>query len=182
MRSLMFGDYINPDAIGEDRLYQEVTSMDELYTVVEQCLEEYNQTHKTQMNLVIFRYLLEHLSRISRILKQSGGNALLVGMGGSGRQSLCRLAAAISNFHVFQPEISKSYGMTEWREDLKTLLKSAGAQGKQMVFLLTDTQIKEESFLEDVDSLLNTGEVANLFAVDEKAEINEVQRIAFCFC
>ena len=42
------------------------------------------------------------------------------------------------------------------------------------VFLLTDTQIKEESFLEDVDSLLNTGEVPNLFAVDEKAELNEV--------
>ena len=43
--------------MGEDRLYQEVTSMDELYTIVEQCLDEYNQTHKTQMNLVIFRYL-----------------------------------------------------------------------------------------------------------------------------
>ena len=48
-----------------------------------------------------------------------------------------------------------------------------------MVFLLTDTQIKEESFLEDVDSLLNTGEVANLFAVDEKAEINEVRLKCF---
>ena len=58
----------------------------------------------------------------------------------------------------------------------QTLLKSAGAQGKPTVFLLTDTQIKEESFLEDVDSLLNTGEVANLFAADEKAEINEVRR------
>lgn len=45
---------------------------------------------------------------------------------------------------------------------------------KPTVFLLTDTQIKEESFLEDVDSLLNTGEVPNLFAVDEKAELNEV--------
>ena len=45
---------------------------------------------------------------------------------------------------------------------------------KPTVFLLTDTQIKEESFLEDVDSLLNTGEVPNLFAVDEKAELVEV--------
>ena len=42
--------------VGEDRFYQEVESIDELYKIVEQCLEEYNQTHKTQMNLVIFRY------------------------------------------------------------------------------------------------------------------------------
>ncbi|XP_020624937.1 dynein heavy chain 12, axonemal-like [Orbicella faveolata] len=178
MRSLMFCDFLNPDAIGEDRMYQEVESIDELYKIVEQCLEEYNQTHKTQMNLVIFRYVLEHLVRISRILKQPGGNALLVGVGGSGRQSLSRLAAAIADFHVFQPEISKSYGLPEWREDIKTMLKSAGCQMKPTVFLLTDTQIKEESFLEDVDSLLNTGEVPNLFAVDEKAELNESVRPA----
>ena len=30
MRSLMFGDYVDPDAMGEDRLYQEVTSMEEV--------------------------------------------------------------------------------------------------------------------------------------------------------
>ena len=42
--------------IGEDRLYQEVTSIDELYVTIEGCLDEYNQTHKPQMDLVIFRY------------------------------------------------------------------------------------------------------------------------------
>lgn len=46
--------------------------------------------------------------------------------------------------------------------------------GKPTVFLITDSQIKEESFLEDIDSLLNTGEVPNLFPPDEKAEIMEV--------
>uniref|UniRef100_A0A8B9IQ18 Dynein axonemal heavy chain 12 n=1 Tax=Anser cygnoides TaxID=8845 RepID=A0A8B9IQ18_ANSCY len=119
MRSLFFGDYMNPELEGDERLYVEIPNVQLFGDVVEQCLDEYNQTHKTGMNLVVFRYVLEHLSRISRILKQPGGNALLVGMGGSGRQSLTRLAAFMSKMCVFQPEISKTYGTNEWREDLK---------------------------------------------------------------
>lgn len=57
---------------------------------------------------------------------------------------------------------------------IQKLLKRAGKDGKTTVFLLTDTQIKEEAFLEDVDGLLNAGEVPNLFPLDERAEIIEV--------
>ncbi|CAH2313074.1 dynein heavy chain 12, axonemal [Pelobates cultripes] len=177
-RNLLFGDYMNPDLEADERLYIEIPTMEQFSNVVERCLEEYNQTHKSRMNLVIFRYALEHLSRICRILKQPGGNALLVGVGGSGRQSLTRLASAMAKMNIFQPEISKSYGMNEWREDLKSLLRSAGVKGQKTVFLITDTQIKEEAFLEDVDSLLNTGEVPNMFAADEKQEIMEGVRTA----
>uniref|UniRef100_A0A8C9VGH6 Dynein axonemal heavy chain 12 n=1 Tax=Scleropages formosus TaxID=113540 RepID=A0A8C9VGH6_SCLFO len=168
--NLIFGDYMNPDLEDDERLYAEVPSMEKFSEVVELCLDEYNRTHKNRMNLVIFRYVLEHLSRISRILKQPGGNALLVGVGGSGRQSLTRLATYMAKMVLFQPEISKSYGMNEWRDDLKV----QNLEGQKTVFLLTDAQIKEEAFLEDVDSLLNTGEVPNIFAVDEKQEIMEV--------
>ncbi|XP_074405907.1 dynein axonemal heavy chain 12 [Zonotrichia albicollis] len=177
MRSLCFGDYMDPELEGEEKLYIEIPSIEEFSDVVEQCLDEYNQTQKTRMNLVVFRYMLEHLSRLSRILKQAGGNALLVGMGGSGRQSLTRLAAFMAKMHVFQPEISRTYGTNEWREDLKKLLKSAGVQRLKTVFLITDAQIKEESFLEDIDSVLNTGEVPNIFAADEKQEIIEGVRV-----
>jgi len=57
------------------------------------------------------------------------------------------------------------------------LLKNTGVKGQKTVFLLTDTQIKQEAFLEDIDSVLNTGEVPNLFAVDEKQEIMEVRGV-----
>ncbi|KAM9752840.1 dynein axonemal heavy chain 12 [Menidia menidia] len=176
MRNLLFGDYMNPDLEDDERLYAEVPSIETFAEVVHSCLEEYNQMHKNQMNLVIFRYVLEHLSRISRVLKQPGGNALLVGVGGSGRQSITRLATSMAHMTLVQPEISKSYGMTEWRDDLKLLLKNAGVKGQKTVFLITDAQIKDEAFLEDVDSVLNTGEVPNLFAVDEKQEIMETIR------
>ena len=55
MRSLLFGDYMNMDAEGEDRLYEEVQSIEEFSNVVQLSLDEYNQTHKAQMNLVVFR-------------------------------------------------------------------------------------------------------------------------------
>ena len=55
LRSLMFGDYMNPDLEPEERVYEEIQQLDSFYSVAESCLDEYNNTHKTRMNLVIFR-------------------------------------------------------------------------------------------------------------------------------
>ena len=77
---------------------------------------------------------------------------------------------------VFGIEVSKSYSLVDWREDLKTVLRLAGAQGKPTVFLFADTQIKEEAYLEDINGLLNAGEVPNLFPSDEKATICDMVR------
>jgi len=56
------------------------------------------------------------VSRIVRVIRQPKGNMLLVGIGGSGRQSLTRLAAHICDYHTFQIEVSKHYRKQEFRE------------------------------------------------------------------
>merc|ERR1719162_1637523 len=98
------------------------------------------------MNLVCFLYMLEHLSRVARVVKSVGGNGLLVGVGGSGRQSCTRLACFLADFDVFGIEITRGYSTVEFREDIK--------------------------------KLLNSGEVPNIFAADEKVQVCEMVRTA----
>ena len=67
----------------------------------------------------------------------------------------------------FSIEITKNYRLTEFREDLKELFRQAGVSDKPTVFLFDETQIVVETFLEDINNVLTSGEVPNLFAKDE---------------
>ena len=174
---MFFGDYMNVDS--PDKIYDEISDFVSLTSQMDTYLDEFNQMSKTPMSLVMFKFAIEHISRVSRVLKQDNGHLLLVGIGGSGRQSATRLAAFMADYDLFQIEITKSYTKTEWRDDLKKMLIKAGVDGKPTVFLFSDNQIKEESFVEDINMILNTGDVPNIFPADEKAElIDKMQNVA----
>lgn len=177
-RKLIFGTYLDLDSEPGDRRYEEIASLAVFANIAKLNLDEYNSTHKSKMDVVLFQYALLHLNKICRILSMPAGSSLLVGMGGSGRQSLTRLAATICQQSIFQPEITKNYGVNDWHEDLKKVLKEAGGAGKDTVFLFTENQIKLESFLTDIDCLLNLGEVPNIWPIDERQEILEMVRLA----
>jgi dynein heavy chain len=162
--TIMFGDFNNKQG---DKSYVEMTDIERCNKVLSDAAEDYALVNNKPMNLVFFRDAIAHVSRVSRVLRQPRGNVLLVGVGGSGRQSLARLASHISEYKIFQIELSRGYGPNEFHEDLKKMLSNAGVKAAATVFLFSDTQIVKESFLEDINNVLNAGEVPDLFGKDE---------------
>lgn len=81
------------------------------------------------------------------------------------------------DYELFQVEMSQQYGAYEWHEDLKHVLRQSAASELHTVFFFMDTQVKEDTFLEDISNLLNSGEVPNIFAADELTDICEKMRV-----
>ena len=151
---------------GHEASYKPVEEMDDLKEVLESKLQEYNETVST-MDLVLFNQAMEHITRIARILFQPNGHALLVGVGGSGKQSLSKLTAFILNQDVFKIVVASNYGLGDLKTDIQTLFTKTGVQGLEMLFIMTDSQIVDEKFLVYVNDMLSAGYIPELFAPDE---------------
>jgi dynein heavy chain len=161
-------------------VYCELVDLEKSKTVCEQKLVDYNSdamNYSRKMDLVLFFAAIEHVVKIHRIITTEFGHALLIGVGGSGRKSLTNLATYIAEYDTFGIEITKSYNFDSWRDDMRErLYMDAGTRNDYVaVFLFNDTQIINESFLEDVNNVLNNGEIPNLYpAIEDIANVCEI--------
>ncbi|CAF0885207.1 unnamed protein product, partial [Didymodactylos carnosus] len=153
-----------------DPKYMPIDNWTQLQKLLNDALDAYNELN-AQMNLVLFEDAMTHICRINRILEFPRGNALLIGVGGSGKQSLSRLAASISSLDVFQITLRKGYSITDLKTDLAALYIKAGQKGIGTVFLMTDSQVADEKFLVLINDMLASGEIPGLFADDAVEEI-----------
>jgi len=155
--------------IGEPK-YAPVASWQKINEVLVEALEAYNEVNAA-MDLVLFEDAMSNVLRINRILESPRGNALLVGVGGSGKQSLSRLAASISGLEVFQITLRKGYSIPDLKLDIGQLYMKAGVKNVGTMFLMTDAQVADEKFLVLINDLLASGEIPELFVDDEIEEI-----------
>ncbi|XP_076978309.1 dynein axonemal heavy chain 11 isoform X2 [Tamandua tetradactyla] len=166
---------------GEEPSYLPVKDWGTLKMLLTEMLDNYNELNAA-MHLVLFEDAMQHVCRISRILRTPQGHGLLIGVGGSGKQSLSRLAAYICSLEVFQMTLTEGYGIQDLRVDLANLYLRTGAKNMPSVFLLTDAQVLDESFLVLINDLLASGEIPDLFSDEDVDEIvsgirNEVRSL-----
>jgi len=79
------------------------------------------------------------------------------------------LSAFICDYETFSFEVTKNYSRDDWKEDIKKLLRQTGIDSKFSMNLLSDSHLKLPFVLEDINNLINTGEIPFLYESDEKA-------------
>ncbi|KAJ3096963.1 hypothetical protein HDU97_005410 [Phlyctochytrium planicorne] len=151
--------------IGEPK-YGQIKDWAALKKLLDEAQLQYDEVNAA-MNLVLFEDAMSHICRINRILESPRGNALLVGVGGSGKQSLSRLAAFISQMDVFQITLRKGYSINDLKTDLAGLYTKTGLKKQQIMFLLTDSQVSDEKFLVLINDMLASGNIPGLFPDEE---------------
>ncbi|KAF9424735.1 hypothetical protein HW555_000036 [Spodoptera exigua] len=167
---LLFGDYRNALDEEEIRYYEDLLDYEAI-------LDEYNE-RVGKMSVVLFEDCLEHLTRTHRILRMDRGNALIIGVGGSGKKSICRLASFAAGCEIFEIVITRNYNENTFKDDMKRLYNALGCENKKTVFLFTAAQIIEEGFLEFINNILMIGMIPALFDDDEKDGIINTVRAA----
>ena len=131
-----------------------------------EALREYNDTNAV-MDLVLFSDAMKHVCKCSRIISNDGGHALLVGVGGSGKQSLSRLSSFICQYTTMAIMISSTYGIGDLKVDLQKMYNKAGLKDEGVMFLFTEGQITNERFLVFINDLLSSGEIADLYPAED---------------
>lgn len=169
-------NFLRPDVFDDEgvlieeapKLYEPGGNLEAVRPEVQKFLEKFNSDYPAKkMDLVLFNDALEHLLRLNRLMEMPRGSCLLVGVGGSGKQSLTKLSSYISRATCVQITLTKQYNKNSFMEDLKVLFKSAGHLCRPTTFLFTESEIKDEIFLEYINSVLLTGDIPGLFAKDE---------------
>ena len=157
-RPILFSNWLTKEYISVGR--------EELREYVQARLKVFAE-EELDVSLVVFNEVLEHILRIDRVFRQPQGHALLIGVSGGGKTVLSRFVAWLNGLSIFTIKVNNKYAAEDFDEDLRHVMRRAGAENEKICFIFDESNVLESSFLERMNTLLAGGEVPGLFEGDE---------------
>ena len=167
MRPILYSSWLTREYVSVDQEGLRDYVKERLKTFAEEELD---------VKLVVFDGVLDHVLRIDRVLKQPSGHAVLAGASGAGKTVLSRFTAWINGLSIFQIKIHKKYGLDEFDEDLRGIMKRSGAQQEKIAFIIDESNVISTAFMEKMNALLASGEVPGLFEGEEYNQLLNLLR------
>ena len=161
-RPILFSDWLTKE-------YSSV-SREELRFHVKAKLKVFYE-EELEVKLVLFNEVLDHILRINRVLQQSQGHMLLIGVSGGGKTVLSRFVSWMNGMTVFTIKVNNRYTAEDFDNDLRGVLRRAGCEGEKICFIFDESNVLESSFLERMNTLLASGEIPGLFDGDEHTQL-----------
>ncbi|RNF24116.1 cytoplasmic dynein 1 heavy chain 1 [Trypanosoma conorhini] len=153
------------------RSYSE-SARDVLRAYIEHKLEVFCE-EEVDTTLVVHDAVIDHVTRINRVLQQPLGHMLIAGASGVGKTITARLVAWMNGMALVRLGVHRNYQLDDYERDLRDILRRAGCKLERVCFLFDDSNIMEASFLEYMNALLASGEVPGLFEGEEWGKLME---------
>lgn len=133
-------------------------------------MREFN-TDDSNVELVVFDDVIEHVLRIDRVLMQTMGHLLLVGSSGAGKTTLTKYVCWRRNYQTFCIRPGRDYALEDFDTDLREVMLMSGLDLKHVVFTFDESNNLGPAFLEKMNALLAAGEIPGLFEGDELTKL-----------
>ncbi|KAL7677341.1 hypothetical protein ACOME3_003577 [Neoechinorhynchus agilis] len=151
--------------------YLPVRDQESVKNFIDESLDAYNNANPP-MQLALFAEAVAHVCRISRILESPSGNAMLVGVGGSGKQSFARLAAFLGSMEFKVAECLPGR-VSNFKVLLNAVYRQTGIKGLNTVLLIPNCEEIGHEYLATINDVLAGIDPIGIFGEDEVTEISD---------
>eukprot|EP00906_Rhabdomonas_costata_P001229 RCo001932 len=139
----------------------------DLEAILERGLVTYAREYR-KLDLMLIDETILWICRAARVLSQPGGSILFSGRPGVGRRNITCLVAYMLRMVPFTLSMGKDYGLKQFKNELKSVLQTAGIANEEVCFVIEDHNLVQPEFIEMLNSLLSSGEVPGLYSPEEQ--------------
>eukprot|EP00072_Mus_musculus_P067792 XP_017169555.1 PREDICTED: dynein heavy chain 14, axonemal [Mus musculus] len=167
-KPVLFVDFMDINKPHRKRVYQNTDNYNELLSILTKFQQKLSSSSlEMSHSVVFFKEAIDHITRTTRALRQSGSHMLLLGIDGCGKETYATIACYLAEYKVCKVPISHNYAISEFKEMFKKVFIQTGLEETPTVVMVTNLQEEHVSFLEDLNYIINAGKISNMFENEE---------------